>query len=462
MFAFYPEEPEYYYIPSSYYPRSQFSGCRQHNQPPCSYHSNPYSSYSHPCSDSFLTPTHNNNRSYHRNYNQGAYHNRNTNRRDRSEDDSIFLNNHRQRDSLFTPDSFFNVQPNYVDLERMSRGPQGRKFHNGEELKKKTTPSRKSRSIPVTTPSDSVKANNSKTTLDKNLASRKIYKFLRYDTANHKTRKVLSKLLQLRNIQNQLTNLIPSNGQLILTFSTDQKTPQVLPISKDNKKYLEYEDTVLKILSKLDEIDSNGYDIVRERRREIVGLAQGILNRLDEEKERQWKEFKAVTIEGEDNNNTNFEKNTKVEGDDLNDNNTVTEEEESMAVDDVSEEKVGTPIIVSEVDVTDAENNTTQPSSIIALEDLEDANIKPYSISQENDVKETVLADEAQNDITKEEGVAEINSSDSINTKESMDVDDPSIEDTKDESPSFVDQEKSSKRTDDEFVVIESEDLNKA
>ncbi|CAG8573729.1 5520_t:CDS:2 [Acaulospora morrowiae] len=425
MFAFYPEEPEYYYIPSSYYPRSQFSGCRQHNQPPCSYHSNPYSSYSHPCSDSYLTPTHNNNRSYHRNYNQGAHHNRNTNRRDRSEDDSIFLNNLRQRDSLFTPDYFFNVQPNYIDLERMSRGPQGRKFHNnGEELKKKTTPSRKSRSIPVTTPSDSVKTNKSKSTLDKNQASRKIYKFLRYDTANHKTRKVLSKLLQLRNIQNQLTNLIPSNDQLILTFSTDQKTPQVLPISKDNKKYLEYEDTALKILSKLDEVDSNGYDIVRERRREIVGLAQGVLNRMDEEKERQWEEFKA------DN--------------DLDDYNTVTEEEDSMAVDDVSEEKVGTPIIVP-----------------VASEGLEDANIKPYSISRENDAKETVLADEAQDDAMKEEvGVADEDSSDSINTNKSMNVDEPSKEDTKNESPFFVDQEKSSKRTDDEFVVIESEDLN--
>ncbi|PKY41681.1 hypothetical protein RhiirA4_411931, partial [Rhizophagus irregularis] len=77
---------------------------------------------------------------------------------------------------------------------------------------------------------------------------------------------------------------------------------QILPISIDNKKFLEYEDKIVKSFDKLDEIQSEGVDIIRDRRKFLVNFAQTLLDELDIEKENQWKVF-SMPLENEGNKN---------------------------------------------------------------------------------------------------------------------------------------------------------------
>ncbi|PKC06147.1 hypothetical protein RhiirA5_360582, partial [Rhizophagus irregularis] len=66
---------------------------------------------------------------------------------------------------------------------------------------------------------------------------------------------------------------------------------QILPISIDNKNFLEYENKIVKSFDKLDEIQSEGVDVIRDRRKFLVKFAQTLLDELDIEKENQWKVF---------------------------------------------------------------------------------------------------------------------------------------------------------------------------
>jgi len=50
---------------------------------------------------------------------------------------------------------------------------------------------------------------------------------------------------------------------------------------KDSKPFLEYEDFLLKLLLKLDEIQSNGSQLLRERRKDVVEFIQNLLGKLD-------------------------------------------------------------------------------------------------------------------------------------------------------------------------------------
>ncbi|PKC11938.1 hypothetical protein RhiirA5_353623, partial [Rhizophagus irregularis] len=77
---------------------------------------------------------------------------------------------------------------------------------------------------------------------------------------------------------------------------------QILPISIDNKKFLGYEDKIVKSFDKLDEIQSEGVDIIRDRRKFLVNFAQKLLDELDIEKENQWKVF-SMPLENEGNKN---------------------------------------------------------------------------------------------------------------------------------------------------------------
>ncbi|CAG8572419.1 15715_t:CDS:1 [Acaulospora colombiana] len=356
----------------------------------------------------------------------------------------------------------------------MSRRPQGRKFQNqGDELKKRsaTQNPKKSRSIPITVPSETsdnfVKVSPKTAVLDKKQASKKIYKFLRNNTANHKTRNVLSKLLQLRKIQNHLINLESQNDQVELTFDTEQETPQVLPTSKSNKKFLEYEDTVMRTFDKLDGIDSNGCEIVRERRKEVVTLAQGILNRLDRERENQWKELKRKVGKSDMVTDENI-----TIGNNVSDNNTTVEKrmtEDNIIIGEGKGEEEKSETVVSEdIEVDDVENDINQSP----LESHEETEIIPYVISEADEIKKIVQNDDiSRGDTAKDIEMDVIPTS----MNGSMDVDEPFMEENSntDFSSSFAehvnqevsneerinfDEEKSN--SEDEFVMIESNDSN--
>ncbi|CAJ0836517.1 6402_t:CDS:2 [Entrophospora sp. SA101] len=129
-----------------------------------------------------------------------------------------------------------------------------------------------------------------------NIAANKIYKFINQSQQNKNTKVILKKLLELKSIQQQLLNIQSKYDNKIgqLTFrindKDDNKKKQILPITKENKTFLMMEDLILKTLEKLDKIYSDGSDLIRERRKEIVKIAQGMLDELDKEKDQQWKE----------------------------------------------------------------------------------------------------------------------------------------------------------------------------
>ncbi|CAG8535839.1 6440_t:CDS:1 [Diversispora eburnea] len=288
MFIYHPEEPENII----YLTRT----------PNSSYYSNPFSLYSQPCSNNYHNNYYNNNyynNNYYNNNYRNNYHRSNQRQSNYYHDNNRLNDNvnsfyHNNRNNLNRSDStpkpekinINNTPSNFIDLERLTQRP--KKFNKRNNF---TTLPKRSTSIPITTPSDS-SDRKVETTINKNEASQKISNFLKTSTGNRKTRNILSKLLQLREIQNQLITLESQNYQLELTFSDEQTTSQLLPISTNNRQFLEYEYTILKVIEKLDKIGSDGNELIRKRRKEVIKLAQEILNRLDLEKERQWKKYK--------------------------------------------------------------------------------------------------------------------------------------------------------------------------
>ncbi|RGB25359.1 hypothetical protein C1646_723965 [Rhizophagus diaphanus] len=134
-----------------------------------------------------------------------------------------------------------------------------------------------------------------------NDAAHKIYNFIKNQSANKQTRKILNKLYILHKIENELKEIQKKKYLGNLTFDKENGK-QILPISIDNKKFLEYENKIVKSFDKLDEIQSEGVDIIRDRRKFLVKFAQTLLDELDIEKENQWKLFS----ENQSNLNENF------------------------------------------------------------------------------------------------------------------------------------------------------------
>jgi hypothetical protein len=56
----------------------------------------------------------------------------------------------------------------------------------------------------------------------------------------------------------------------------------------ENRKFLGYEDQIMKVLLKLDMIESDGDDNIRNERRALVKRAEEMLEKLDEYKQREW------------------------------------------------------------------------------------------------------------------------------------------------------------------------------
>ncbi|RIA82648.1 hypothetical protein C1645_787904 [Glomus cerebriforme] len=129
-----------------------------------------------------------------------------------------------------------------------------------------------------------------KSKINKSQAAHKIYNFIKYQTENKRTRKILNKLNILGTIEKELKEIHETKHFGNLTFD-EENGKQILPISIENKRFLEYENKIVKLFDKLDEIQSEGIDIIRERRKFIVKFAQTLLEELDNEKENQWKTF---------------------------------------------------------------------------------------------------------------------------------------------------------------------------
>ncbi|KXS09558.1 hypothetical protein M427DRAFT_160459 [Gonapodya prolifera JEL478] len=72
----------------------------------------------------------------------------------------------------------------------------------------------------------------------------------------------------------------------------DTETGAPVPGVPENKAYLLMEDGLLKLLLKLDGVESGGIDVVREKRKQLVKSVNVVLERLDERREREWNESK--------------------------------------------------------------------------------------------------------------------------------------------------------------------------
>ncbi|CAG8666855.1 18561_t:CDS:2 [Rhizophagus irregularis] len=182
-----------------------------------------------------------------------------------------------------TPPSFYPHTRNYPcsyhhnNYTRQQKQPEVSTYNTNYQPKK-------SFKVKIQSDEDEAKAK-----INKSQAAHKIYNFIKNQSANKQTRKILNKLHILHRIENELKKIQKTKHLGNLTFDTKENGKQILPISIDNKKFLEYEDKIVKSFDKLDEIQSEGVDIIRDRRKFLVNFAQTLLNELDIEKENQWK-----------------------------------------------------------------------------------------------------------------------------------------------------------------------------
>ncbi|KAL9539137.1 hypothetical protein MBANPS3_010441, partial [Mucor bainieri] len=76
-----------------------------------------------------------------------------------------------------------------------------------------------------------------------------------------------------------------------LDFSLDGRSasPDTIPASTaENREFLGYEDQIVKILLKLDMIESDGDEHIRNERKALVKRAETMLDKLDEYKQKEW------------------------------------------------------------------------------------------------------------------------------------------------------------------------------
>lgn len=76
-----------------------------------------------------------------------------------------------------------------------------------------------------------------------------------------------------------------------LEFSHDGRSasPDIIPASTaENREFLGYEDQLVKILLKLDMIESDGDEHIRNERKALVKRAETMLDKLDEYKQKEW------------------------------------------------------------------------------------------------------------------------------------------------------------------------------
>lgn len=248
MFAYYPKD--YYFVheprSSSFYPRTR-----------CSYHDNYSPFYNHPASFYYFIPQ-----------NYSSY----------DEED--------QREQLLREQEEHEREQE----ERLKRFYENKARGQTKQpgVSTFTSNHQPKKSFKVKIQGD--EEEETKSMANKSRAAHKIFNFIKNQSVNKRTRKILNKLHLLGTIENELKEIREMKNLGNLTFE-GENGEQVLPISIENKRFLEYEDKIVKLLDKLDGIQSEGVDIIRERRKYVVKFAQTLLDELDNEKENQWKLF---------------------------------------------------------------------------------------------------------------------------------------------------------------------------
>ncbi|CAG8524213.1 3494_t:CDS:2 [Funneliformis caledonium] len=122
-------------------------------------------------------------------------------------------------------------------------------------------------------------------------AAFKIYSFIKHNIEKRKTQKILATLIKLRSVQNRLSVLKSINLKLgTLTFDLINKS-KVLPTSANNKAFLIYKDSILKVLDQLDNEFTDEFYLIRERKKIIKDIANNMLQELDRERDSQYETF---------------------------------------------------------------------------------------------------------------------------------------------------------------------------
>lgn len=100
----------------------------------------------------------------------------------------------------------------------------------------------------------------------------------------------------LQGIRQELEDIRKGNEQHILSTQLDfshSDDDSVSATTTENREFLGYEDQIMKVLLKLDTIDSDGDEEIRTERKNLVKFAETMLNRLDEFKQKEWERASA-------------------------------------------------------------------------------------------------------------------------------------------------------------------------
>lgn len=104
----------------------------------------------------------------------------------------------------------------------------------------------------------------------------------------------IAKFEALSRIEQELNQIRQEREHVLhvpLNFSPDGRSasPDIIPASTaENREFLGYEDQIVKILLKLDMIESDGDEHIRNERKALVKRAETMLDKLDEYKQKEW------------------------------------------------------------------------------------------------------------------------------------------------------------------------------
>ncbi|CAG8636655.1 1945_t:CDS:2 [Ambispora gerdemannii] len=258
------------------------------------------------------------------------------------------------------------------------------------------------------------KQQSRKQIISKQEAAKRIILFIRRRIENQTTLLIINKLRQLRSIEQHLFSLFPKSGfNPHLTFVTEN-AKQILPITANNRAFLLKEESILKTLDSLDRIESNGIESIRERRKQIVRVAQRMLEVLDNIKNKQWKEFgenedKQEGSEKVETNNTEREDNKpeviRINNNDDSEKSTSQEHEGKFNLDEIVESNIEiiTPFIISDsIDKNSNseldENNILNKSTSVSSKNTETTsnvidNVDDSTAISNKDSQETTIAE---------------------------------------------------------------------
>jgi len=107
---------------------------------------------------------------------------------------------------------------------------------------------------------------------------------LRNFKLKQEAKRVVKKLRLLSEISSQVESFRQQYESKVLSkpvFERNANTGALLP----NKDYLVYEDALLKALIKLDGVLSEGFEVVRDKRKWVIATTQRLLTKIDEHKQ---------------------------------------------------------------------------------------------------------------------------------------------------------------------------------